>query len=162
MESTCFASKGINSQQAVMAIGALARCAALYARTSVCMVGKGCDSLPAKSPELRARLARPCFTLLGSPLLDRLVSLQHVVIASWEGIDRWPSIPPSHELPAGMDPDAIDSKLTMQVGRTWAMPAPCWPLASPLPAPCRPPAGPLPPPCRPLPLISLLWIIVFQ
>ena len=118
VESSCFASKHINSQEALKAIDALARCATHYARTSVFVVRKGCDGLPANSPGLRAQLAQPVFMLLGSPLLDLLVLLQHVVIASWEGSDRWPSIPPAHELPAGMDPDAVDSKLTMQVRST--------------------------------------------
>ena len=73
--------------------------------------------------EDRAGLAHPILMLIHSPLLGLLASLQHVAV----GTNAWADLllsseiagmPPVHLLPAGLQPDAIDSKLAMQVGRS--------------------------------------------
>ena len=72
-------------------------------------------------PETRAKLAQPIMMLLHSPLLGLLASLQHVAISSSASFNSWTfpegsNVPPVHMMPAHMAPDALDSKLAMQVG----------------------------------------------
>ena len=59
-------------------------------------------------------------SLLGSPLLDFLVQMQHVIVTARPSDQEWSlpelSIPPVHLMPASMDPDAFDSKVALQVG----------------------------------------------
>ena len=79
------------------------------------------------SPEVTARLAQPILMLLRSPLLGLLASLQHVAVGSTNTFNNWAfpegsNIPPLHLMPAYMAPDALDSKLAMQVGHSLFLP----------------------------------------
>ena len=92
---------------------------------------------PSSQEELRGLLRRTVPLLLGSPLLDFLVGMQHVVVSARrspqgstpsfpaEGSPQgsapsFPvegsSIPPLHLMPALMDPDTSESTMAMQVG----------------------------------------------
>ena len=77
-------------------------------------------------PEVRASLAWPVMTLLYSPLLGLLASLQHVAIGASASVQSWNfpegfnHLPPVHLLPAHMEPDSADSKLAMQVGLSFS------------------------------------------
>ena len=75
---------------------------------------------PWTQDELRILLGRTISLLLGSPLLEFLVGMQHVVLEAWPMAQGWnlpaAAIPPVHLMPASMDPDALDSTMAMQVG----------------------------------------------
>ena len=81
---------------------------------------------PSSQEELRGLLRRTVPLLLGSPLLDFLVGMQHVVVSarrsSHGSTPSFPaegsSIPPLHLMPALMDSDALESTMAMQVGRS--------------------------------------------
>ena len=106
-------------QNAHWAVAALAIYAINFTQTAVFMARQGRGSL--SRTEVRARLAQPFLSLLRSPLLDLLASLQHVVVDSCTGVQsfRFPEgsdILPVHLLPAHLEPDALDSKVALQVG----------------------------------------------
>ena len=71
-------------------------------------------------------MAWPVMTLLYSPLLGLLASLQHVAIGASASVQSWNfpegfnHLPPVHLLPAHMEPDSADSKLAMQVGLSFS------------------------------------------
>ena len=76
--------------------------------------------------EFLARLAQPILTLLHSPLLGLLASLQHVAIDSCASVNSWKfpescNIPSVHQLPAHLEPDAVDSKLAMLVSHSFSL-----------------------------------------
>ena len=80
--------------------------------------------------EVRATLAQPIMMLLRSPLLGILASLQHAVVGSCTSVNlrQFPegyNINPVHLLPGHMQPDTVDSELSLQVGHS-LYPAP-WP-----------------------------------
>ena len=106
-------------QEACWAMMSLVSFTITAAHASLHVVQKGRWRL---SADVRARLAQPILMLLRSPLLGRLSSLQHVVVASNESLWTWQfpdgyNVPPVHLLPARMQPDRMDSSLAMQVGR---------------------------------------------
>ena len=75
---------------------------------------------PSPQAELRALLGWMVPSLLDSPLLDFLMVTQHVVVAARPSAQKWSlteaAIPQVHLMPESMDPDALDSKVAMQVG----------------------------------------------
>ena len=106
--------------QAYWAAKILARYASRIAQLSLVIVRRerSCGLSPT---EIHARLAQPILMLLRSPLLGLLASLQHVAVGSCENIQSFgfpedTGIPTVHLLPAHMQPDAVDSKVVMQVG----------------------------------------------
>ena len=74
---------------------------------------------PSPQAELRALLAWTIPSLLGSPLLDFLVVMQHVVVTARSG-QGWSlpaaGIPPVHLMPVFAGPDAANSNVALQVG----------------------------------------------
>ena len=104
--------------QACWAVITLDNYASSVVNASLHIVQQGRGTL---LPAVRARLAQPIMTLLHSPLLAHLASLQHVVVSSDANLSRWrfperSGILPMHQLPSQMQPDAADSDLAMQVG----------------------------------------------
>ena len=102
------------------AVGGLCAYASDISLTSGIIAINGCEGAPPGSDELRDLLAQPFLRLLGSPLLDLLAALQHVVMVAIsgfcdQGLPR-ASIPPVHLLPASLNPDARGSEVAMQVG----------------------------------------------
>ena len=105
------------SEQRRHATDALGRLSNHHADAATSSVSSG------SSLSLKERLALLLYTvqsLLGSPLLDFLVGMQHVVIKAWPSLREW-SVPeagilPVHLMPASMDPDALESQLALQVG----------------------------------------------
>ena len=73
---------------------------------------------PSPQAELRALLAWTIPSLLGSPLLDFLVVMQHVVVTARSG-QGWSlpaaGIPPVHLMPVFAGPDAANSNVALQV-----------------------------------------------
>ena len=128
--SRSMAEVGVLSQatcmQAHYAVGMLARYASQIAQVSVNVVHQG--HRHGMSPGDRARLAQPITTLLRSPLLGILASLQHAVLDSSADVSsdwRFPEgsgIPPVHLMPAHMEPDAMDSEVAMQVSSSLVSP----------------------------------------
>ena len=71
--------------------------------------------------ELRNSLRWTIRSLLGSPLLDFLARVQHILVKTGLPTDVWslPAasfLPPVHQMPASMDPDAPGFQEAMQVG----------------------------------------------
>ena len=89
------------------------------------LASQGCEGAPTGTAPLRDLLARPLLTLLHSPLLDTLVALQHVMTRALPSLQRaWEanegaSICQMHQTPAPAEPDAMESKVAMQVGHPY-------------------------------------------
>ena len=116
-------SQQVTRQQAHLAVMTLACHATQILQTSLFLIQLEHGRLLLSS-KFRASLAQPILSLLCSPLLGLLASLQHTTVGgsfprprSLEGSD----IPPVHLLPAHMEPDETDSGLAMQVGQTTSL-----------------------------------------